>query len=129
MRRTLARLGSEEADAEHNQNSLHLDPIRINTLMFDLIRNIFPPGTPLPADFPEGLSNQIDSLREFIVAHPGDIVELEDYASDVVNELLYIPEDLFNGYNSYGGRRRARSARRTRRTRRTRRRRSTRRRH
>ena len=128
MRSALARLGSELADAGQNANSLHLDPIRINTLIYNVILNVFPPEAPLPADFPAGVTNKIDALREFIAARPGDRDELEDYANDLVYELLDIPEDLLNGYNSYGGRR-IRRTRRTGRVRRTRRRRSTRRRH
>lgn len=127
MRSILARLGSDRADANQNANSLLLDPVRINTLMWNLLNHIFPPNSPLQSDFPESaLRNKIDAINEFVLAHLSDREELYDLAYDLLDELLYIPENLNAGYNSYGGKRRIR---RVRRTRRTRRRRSTRRRH
>jgi hypothetical protein len=117
MRRALARLGSAQADAEQNANSLHLATLTINMHIEDLIRHIIV-GAPLPAGFPSGaLANILDALREFVAAHIADRWDIEDYANDILPELLYIPESMMpgynNGYNSYGGRRaRRRTARR-----------------
>jgi hypothetical protein len=119
MRRALARLGSAQADAEQNANSLHLATLTINMHIEDLIRHIIV-GAPLPAGFPSGaLANILDALREFIAAHYADRFDIEDYAYDILlPELLFVPESMMpgynnNGYNSYGGRRaRRRTARR-----------------